>query len=69
MKLQEILELLFEGAREDFVVKQYGQQLVNVVKSKERVDLSAENIVEQLKKSRPIEKSNVLAVDCKNVRE
>lgn len=53
MKLSALLDLLFEGAREDFVVKQHGQQLSVRYQADTRKQESPENVVAELSKADP----------------
>ena len=48
MLLSEILEFIFEGAREDFVIKQMGSKIIAKYKADTKQEETAENIVDQL---------------------
>ena len=53
MKFIELFDLLFEGAREDFVIKQLGNQLVSAFQQKEKKPTTPEEIVNTLSKADP----------------
>lgn len=53
MKLSEIFEFLFEGTREDFVIKQMGSKLIAKYAKNEHREETAENIVNWLSQVDP----------------
>ena len=53
MKFIDIFNLLFEGAREDFVIKQLGSQLTTAFQQKERKSAAPEEIVNLLSRADP----------------